>query len=547
MRSVLENGAERVLRVAVQSRNTVNATGRAGRMTVWLLLGITLLAGALRLHHIGSASLWTDEAASAWIAAQHSASGIWSVVDALDARPPLYYWLLHVWLRLGTSEAALRLLSATLGLLTVPVIYGIGRTVGGRYVGLVAALLFATSAVNVHYSQEVRMYSLLTFAGALSLLGMTWLFKYRGGAGERARAVDRSPCFTERDPSATRRDVMTEAWAWLAYIAGTAIALWTHYPAVFLPLSANLALALTGHQMAPRPGFMRRWIVAQAAVIAVCLPLIPLYLHQVRGPNFPPIEPVSWPAILQSLAPDLIPLYRWRVLFLAAGLLELILLAAVAAFMVATWRRNRSWYVMALTMWLAPVAGETIASVTWRPVLSPKVLAWTVIPLYVIVAAIVASPRTRSVYRSAVFALMLSVAAVGAIVNYGLPDYEAWRPAAQYVADLARRGDLILFNDAYVELPFDYYFRRYHVSVVEHGVPADFGAHSTGEPIMTLADVPALQKLAAGHHRLWLVYSHFWYTDPLGLVPKILGRTYRVKSGRTFRIGEAIEIRLYQR
>jgi hypothetical protein len=114
------------------------------------------------------------------------------------------------------------------------------------------------------------------------------------------------------------------------------------------------------------------------------------------------------------------------------------------------------------------------------------------------------------------------------------------------VAQASRPGDVILFNDSYLQLAFDYYFKGYDVSVLERGVPNDFGANGTEEHIMTAADVPALRSFARSHRRLWLVYSHNWYTDPLGLVPENLGRVARLVDYRTFASREPIAVYLYQ-
>ena len=39
---------------------------------------------------------------------------------------------------------------------------------------------------------------------------------------------------------------------------------------------------------------------------------------------------------------------------------------------------------------------------------------------------------------------------------------------------------------------------------------------------MTTGDLPRLRALIRGHGRVWLVYSHDWYTDPEGLIPPAL-------------------------
>jgi hypothetical protein len=144
--------------------------------------------------------------------------------------------------------------------------------------------------------------------------------------------------------------------------------------------------------------------------------------------------------------------------------------------------------------------------------------------------------------------LLLLTMVVGLSLHYWQkPEYEAWRPVAKYIARRVRPGDVIVFNDSYVQLPFDYYFTQYHIPVVEHGIPGDFGAGFIQEHLMTSADVPALRSFSAGHPRIWLVYSHNWYTDPFGLVPRSLGHAAELTDYKSFASREPIAVFLYER
>ncbi len=77
-----------------------------------------------------------------------------------------------------------------------------------------------------------------------------------------------------------------------------------------------------------------------------------------------------------------------------------------------------------------------------------------------------------------------------------------------------------------VEIPFDYYFKPYEdyysIQVEKHGVPQDLFESGVLEPQMTTNDIPGLISLLSGHNRVWLVYSHDSYTDPMGLIPQTL-------------------------
>ena len=68
----------------------------------WLLPTIecaclAVVAGLLRFHDLGASPLWLDEANSVLIAI----GGPSDIIDRLsrDGNPPLFYMLLHVWMR----------------------------------------------------------------------------------------------------------------------------------------------------------------------------------------------------------------------------------------------------------------------------------------------------------------------------------------------------------------------------------------------------------------------------------------------------------------
>jgi uncharacterized membrane protein len=138
-----------------------------------LLLVIIVFAALLRIYALGSKSLWFDEAYSVE-QAQFTQSQIWS--GKRDPfHPPLYYSVLRVWIELaGSSEVAVRLLSAFASILGLAVFYLFGRKLLGKDVALVAASLLAFSPLDLWYAQEARMYAVVSLAGLLFSLGLVW-------------------------------------------------------------------------------------------------------------------------------------------------------------------------------------------------------------------------------------------------------------------------------------------------------------------------------------------------------------------------------------
>jgi mannosyltransferase len=213
------------------------------------LAGALLLGATLRGLGLDRQSLWTDELYVVWEARQPFAT----LFDpALHIQhPPGYRLALHAWLGLGVSEAWIRLLPALAGLLLIAVLWGLARgwwPERPAAAALVAGLA-ATSPWLLHYSQDATVYSwaaLWVSAGVLALA--------------RAWQTDRP------------------AW-WIAWSGSLAIALYSHYFAVF-PLAAE---AIWIGLMSRRGGAAVRWhhaIAAGAVAGVLYLPWLAALLTQ---------------------------------------------------------------------------------------------------------------------------------------------------------------------------------------------------------------------------------------------------------------------------
>ncbi|HXF62878.1 MAG TPA: glycosyltransferase family 39 protein [Caldilineaceae bacterium] len=290
------------------------SVGQPARLAHLALAGILILAAGLRFYRLDGSSLWSDEG-NTWALVQRS----WSQIArdaALDIHPPGYYWLLKGWTGLfGLEAAALRSLSALLGVGLTGVVYAIGarRSVS---LGLAAALLVALNPLQVYYSQEARMYMLLALLGA----GLFWalgVWLNREGSGA---------------------PVLGPA---LGYILCGILGLWTHYTFPILLLAGGLAYLWRGQSLLRRqpnspqaPRRLLTFVLANVAILLGFAPWLPTAVERV----------LNWPKggvavsmheglalALRTLAfgplrtlPD--PLWPW---LLIAGLLPLLGLAAL--------------------------------------------------------------------------------------------------------------------------------------------------------------------------------------------------------------------------
>ena len=145
----------------------IRSWAKSNRIALLLLL-IIFLGSFLRIYDLGTESIWNDEASSIGGCTQDLASVVQSS-GRLHNQPPLYFVLLHYWMLLfGTSEVAVRSLSAIFGILSILLIYKIGCQLFSKKVGLISCFLLAVSSYNINYSQVARGYSLLLLLTLLS-------------------------------------------------------------------------------------------------------------------------------------------------------------------------------------------------------------------------------------------------------------------------------------------------------------------------------------------------------------------------------------------
>ncbi|MBN1657988.1 MAG: glycosyltransferase family 39 protein [Anaerolineae bacterium] len=213
------------------------------------ILLAALAALAWRLRGLDLQPLWWDEGWSVYFAVADVPEMM--RLTAVDIHPPLYYLLLHAWVSLfGPSVLSVRFLSVLIGVAAVPLIYMVGRRLVDRRLGAATALLLTFSPLHIYYSQEVRMYGLVTLAGLAALyFALAWrtseddLVRGRMGAG-----------------------------TWAGYVASAAAALYTQYYATFLLLALNVLVVGGWWRRRSTRRDVVSWLSAQAAVVALYLP-----------------------------------------------------------------------------------------------------------------------------------------------------------------------------------------------------------------------------------------------------------------------------------
>lgn len=549
----------------------------------WLVILITLFGGWMRVLLIASKGMWLDETFSVWVANQDSLADMVQWIVAIDQHPPLYYAILHYWIAyFGDAPYYVRLLSALLGAGTIPLIYLIGKRMSGVVMGLVAAVILAFSPFHIHYAQETRMYTLLTFNAAVAIYALVRLltdartrqpigrqFREYVQAWRTAEAVEPAvgKAFSYDDnrhrQSGWRARLATTLQrlpirmietdlAWVIFIVFSAATMLTHNTAVFFPLATNLfVLGLivfrrvkkTETSTSFRPPSVGNWVKAQIAIFLLWGPWLFAFIGQARGvyEQFWISQP-SWGSVIDTLKS-----FLNDSTLDSSNQMQIIWMIYITVLCLGLFyfRKRLAQFLFLVALFAVPFLGELLVSF-YRPIFLERTLIWITIPLFLFLAAGIVQLRFR-------FLILMGIGVLSTINLFFAADYyrflqkEDWSTPAGYVALYAEEGDLVLFNSNFVVIPFDYYFKsfevQYSIQVEKRGVPADLFDQGILEPIMTEQDVPALTSLLQEYNRVWLVYSHDSYTDPEGLVPQTLASQMALVQERGFYGGR---VQLYE-
>ena len=518
------------------------------------LLLILVLAAFLRFYHLDAQSLWADEGNSVSL----SGRSLPSITAGAghDIHPPLYYYLLHFWMRVfGNSEFAVRALSALLGTALVYLTYLLGRRLSNYRLGLVAAFLSAISPFQVYYSQETRMYILLAALSALSVYSFIKFLE------------------AEAPKTSNQRPVISNQYLWIGlYILATTLSLYTHYSFPIVMVMQNLLYGIWLAMSWRQGKVLRRalrWVVIQLAIVALYWPWLSTALRQVS----------NWPSISQSYGFIFVVQEAFRLFSLGptAGTQYtlLLLLGFAAIFIAGAWPRTLSIHpallrrgrgrvdiptptptpalplrgggseqspsliphcliphclidLLPLLYCLFPVLMMYVLSL-WRPAYRPKfflvgspafslILAQGVIRL----GKLAGGKRLVTRYLLPVTCLIfIAVASIRPLQNYYFdPQYarDDYRGIAQYISALEKNGDAVLLNAPNQWEIFTYYYKG---DAPVYPLPRS-------RPLDETQTADELTEIAAEHNRIFAVMWAVDESDPRRFVESWLAeRAYK--------------------
>lgn len=520
---------------------------------------LTLLAFLLRIFELAKQSLWYDEAFSVYLA--RFDLGTITTRTAADIQPPLYYYLLNLWMALaGDSEFAVRFLSLVFGVLTIPLLYITARRLFNPTAAFYAALIGTLSALYVWYSQEARMYTLITFLGLLSSYALLRAL-HPAPTSAAYRTSDSSPAA----PSPLLRE-RSRTW-WIVFVLANIAAVYTHYFAftllVFQFLYAlYVILATRNHRLevGNLPGevqdsqlelsdtpsairyplsAIRAPLLAFAAILIAFLPWVPFMLNRLgedasyfRG-DLKLDEAVRHIFINFSVGESVLENIAQ---YIAVGWLVVLALALIA-YLIANRKpsplhRSTSSPLLFSALYLVVPLVLLLLLFSRNPKFNARYLMLASPGFYLLLGAGLASLwqllRSRNLLARAIsaaafllaFSFLLLTSAYSISNAYFDPAFTKadFRGVAKYVAANAQDDEAILLTSGHLFPAFDYYYRD--AKLPELRLPDE--ATLNAENVLSFDAANELNRALAGRRGAWLVLWQDEVADPNGVVPMLL-------------------------
>jgi hypothetical protein len=378
----------------------------------YAVVGVVVIAG-IACRSYSRSDLWIDETLSVNIARLPAGE----MVEALrhDGHPPVYYFLLHWWmLAFGQGDGAVRAMSGVISIATLPLIWWIGNTIGGRRCALAALVLMASSPQAVRYATETRMYSLIVL-----LASAGWLL---------LRAARRRPTIPRL--------------AGVAVVAG--LLLLTHYWSGYLLTATGTLLLWSAWR---KPETRRTELKCAGALVAggiIFLPWLPNFIVQATTTGTPWASPARPAEVAVSLLVGSDSTGEARMLGVMLGVLVLLALFGRRVddhrieIDIRTQPQVRAeWALVTLVLSLA-VVGGVIGAVAFAERYTSIIL-----PVLIVVAAVGITRLPNRTVRIGVVSVV-AVLGLAASLHTSVEDRTQVGQVARALKDQAIEGDLVV-------------------------------------------------------------------------------------------------------
>lgn len=463
------------------------------QIPLWLTpVAIGAFALGVRLFRLRWPGLWSDEGFAVFLARLGLPDLFTGTAN--DLHPPLFYLLLKAWLLPGWSVVYARLFPVLCGVLTVAVVYRLGREAFSAGVGKWAAFCAALGPMAVAYAREVRMYALLLLLSTLAFY-LAWRW-----------AAVRAP------------------GAWAGYVAAMLGALYTQNLAVMLlPVVNVLVLLLLARQRLWRA--LLPWLAGQMCVLVGYLPWLPIALYQTSyhrtlwigrarlsdlGRLLPHLA-FGEPALQDAT------LWRWVAWIWLAGM-------AISGVWLA-FREHRMRLPLFFTgLWFVFLLALLFGLALRFPIYQEKQFLVLVAPLYLLAGvAMDTLPRVPRGVAAAAFLLLIAPSLYNLYFVHRIADHpveEQWQELAAYLEAELQPGDGLVIQPGAAATTLDLFLRTRPDRIA---YPREYDprvGNFSGEPATPERVEALLRPFATAHQRIWLIECCVpTYWDPGRYIP----------------------------
>ena len=394
------------------------------KMNKWIFL-IILLSILLRIINLNQ-SLWLDEATQAIL----SQGSIYSIISqrGVDFHPPLSYLITHFWMKIGTSDIWLRLLSVIFGVGTVWITYKLTKVLFDKNIALLSTILLAVSPYHIYYSQEIRMYSEAAFFAILSIYFLHLFL--------------------------TKSKIVYST----GYILSTVALLYTHYDGSFLIL-AQLLYILNVYKKR-----LRDFILYQVVIFILYIPWIPQFITQLKnGLSVGEYLP-GWQHVLSLPFIKALPVTFFKFSFgridiedsLSFLILTVSILAIVVFVLFKSFKNFRDKKYKLVALWFfIPIISVLIIS--FRIPLNQPFRILYVLPAFCILLSLGIYNLKR--FKLVALIILIFVNLGGLTLYYVNPKYsrEDWRRASEFILKNINDDSQVIFAWSQPFPPYTWY------------------------------------------------------------------------------------------
>lgn len=420
-----------------------------------ILVGIITLAIILQLYNLGHKSLWLDEVWSFKFASMN----LMEILGSPDKpNPPLYYTILHFFLKFGKDEFILRLPSVIAGISCIPLVYKVGSDFFNYRVGLLSAFLLATSPFFYWHAQEARCYTLFTLFSLLSLI-----FFY----------------------NALRTN---DASLWIGFVISTSLGFYTHYYAFFLILIefSFMIVFINRYKL-----FISKFFLSSIAIIILILPQIMSFftgmsskLNEGSSWGMPP-SLIFIPDVFMNLSKGYVMYSHWFVLLI------------FLVFLYGIWRsyiEDKEMFGLSAIWIFAPIMISFLLA--FKINVDVRYFIF-ILPVYLIVISKGLLDIGKKQFSIFLFVFIILCVSNAYLLHASYNDtWEDWRSVASSIKSSSLQSDYILCNPAYLENALIYYDINPNM-ILESDA-------KNGEDLRI-----EVQRILQGTKRLWIPYTGY--------------------------------------